>query len=1390
MKKKFIKYSIAVDIGTNSIGWAIIGEDYILLKINRHDAWGVILFDSAETAATRRGYRSSRRRIERRRERIRLLQELLAEEVGAVDEKFYVRLKESSYHLGEGRYFRSNRYNLFEDKDYTDVQYFHDYPTIYHLRERLVKDDSKADIRLVYLALHHIIKYRGHFLNEGDVNAAGSSPEVAAEELFALLASGDEVGGAETDLRYADKTQAFVAALKNTKESKSKRYESACVVLAQAENKKCVAAVAKAAVGLKFDLSDLLCLEDEDRIKGEDGKDVKLSFTDGDLEQKRDGLLGDCAGRAPIFEAAEKLYAAIELDRVLRGKKLLCEAMTDKFAKHGRDLALLRKLIRAIGDKELYNGFFRKSDGASYTGYVGDKRYGFYGGAKDKCVKISRADLYKRIKDIMDKYVPDGEEKSYVLSEIEKEDFLPLVTSKDNAYIPYQLNLKELNAILENQGKFHPCLAKNADKIRALLTFRRPYYIGTLKGAFSWANGVDIPANKRLTPWNFFQVLGEEGKDKLAENFISRMTNDCFLIEGESALPCASMLYQKYVLLNEINKLKFNDKPISVEQKKEIYALCRKRKSVKKTDIAHCMRVKFGIAVDPEKISGFSDEKKLTANLSTYIDFVKMFGEEFVEKNFDACEEVVRVLTIFNDADIRKKRINALKVFDGFEEKLAKKKYSGWGKYSRKALYGTLGKDGRCVLDIMYETNQHINEILWKDEYGFKEKFIREEEEITKFSYDRHVRDLRMSPVVKRGVWNTLSLIEEIVKEVGCPPSHIYVETTQEIGQKKRTKSRYEQIKKLYKEIEDEGKRYSQDIAECQAELKKHENTPEDLDSEKFYLWLRQLGRSMYSDNKIDFRRIKDCEVDHIVPRSAKAIPDDSLENKVLVLKGENQDKGGMLGISPAIILKMRSFWEFLYKNGLIGSKKFKALQKTDYSEAELRGFAGRQLNDTGYIVSSVRELLKRRFPQADVRGVKPKLSSIMRKKFAEEGYSGFYKIRDLNDFHHAKDAYLAAVLGQFTTKAFPYWGQSEYCKDLKDKIEKLYSTERRLSERELALEHNRLVSKRFGFIIDTMCSNERVDDETGEVAWGEHMLENVLRTMARNTCRVVKKKEFMANGDFYDQTVYSPKSSKKDLIPLKSEGGEDMPTRFYGGYSSEKPAYFAVIRYKEKGKTAYAFGGVPVRELIKGADAVTECIRQEYGEDAEAVRKIYKYQMVDYEGQKFYITGVEELQNAEEIYVPGLKNEALLYLAERKKIRVLSGEEPFYETQKDIEKIDPEFRWQYERHDYTKEFNDFIKQYCNVVKMKQPKFNDLAVKLEELLANGSLPGALTWEERIELLGQLMHVSSAGSGVVVLNKKLNGGRYGRVRQRNDFIQKAIFIDQSVTGLFVRTQKEV
>ena len=57
--------------------------------------------------------------------------------------------------------------SVLKEHGYDDVKYYTDYPTIYHLRKHLLETKEKADPRFIYLALHHMMKYRGHFLFEG-----------------------------------------------------------------------------------------------------------------------------------------------------------------------------------------------------------------------------------------------------------------------------------------------------------------------------------------------------------------------------------------------------------------------------------------------------------------------------------------------------------------------------------------------------------------------------------------------------------------------------------------------------------------------------------------------------------------------------------------------------------------------------------------------------------------------------------------------------------------------------------------------------------------------------------------------------------------------------------------------------------------------------------------------------------------------------------------------------------------------------------------------------------------------------------------------------------------------------------------------------------------------
>lgn len=51
-----------------------------------------------------------------------------------------------------------------------------------------------------------------------------------------------------------------------------------------------------------------------------------------------------------------------------------------------------------------------------------------------------------------------------------------------------------------------------------------------------------------------------------------------------------------------------------------------------------------------------------------------------------------------------------------------------------------------------------------------------------------------------------------------------------------------------------------------------------------------QNGQCMYTKQELNLNGyLKDCEIDHIIPQSV--YDEDSLDNKVLVLKGANQEK-------------------------------------------------------------------------------------------------------------------------------------------------------------------------------------------------------------------------------------------------------------------------------------------------------------------------------------------------------------------------------------------------------------------------------------------------------------------------------------------------------------------
>jgi len=163
--EKAEKIFIGLDIGTESVGYALTDQNYQVPRHGGKPLMGVRLFDAAETAENRRVQRATKVRLKRVKQRIVFLQELLEHKIEEIDPLFFIRLKASSYWQDDKKVMGLNEgdlNSLFADVAYTDKDFYNQFKTLYHLRQFLCDENNwiekTPDIRLVYLACHHILK--------------------------------------------------------------------------------------------------------------------------------------------------------------------------------------------------------------------------------------------------------------------------------------------------------------------------------------------------------------------------------------------------------------------------------------------------------------------------------------------------------------------------------------------------------------------------------------------------------------------------------------------------------------------------------------------------------------------------------------------------------------------------------------------------------------------------------------------------------------------------------------------------------------------------------------------------------------------------------------------------------------------------------------------------------------------------------------------------------------------------------------------------------------------------------------------------------------------------------------------------------------------------------
>ena len=1167
------KQYIGLDLGTNSVGWAVTNEEYKVEKAKGKLLYGSRIFEAGKDASERRAYRSTRRRLKRRKDRIALLQSLFAEPISKIDFEFFQRLNESAYY-GGGKTVKG-KFSLFNDKGFSDKEYYEKYPTIYHLRKELIENPEKKDVRLLYLALHHMIKYRGNFLLQGQkLNNEGSQDTTYIVGLFNKINDYYLAHDINTNLDL-NNPETFVSSLllcrgkSNTKNELIKIFDTKDKLCKNLLN-----VLAGGSVAVKSLYEGII---DCDGIEPAKIQMSKASFEEDD-KPKLMSYLGE---DGELIETLNLIYSWIQFKRILNGSQYYSFAMVERYNQYKKDLADLKHLYRTYLTSEDYKNMFRISSDKlnNYTAYnrgtqYGDKKRYAKGCNYADFIKAVSKDLEKNADKLSIKktdeagnvFLIKNEAYKNILNRLSQEDFLKKIVTTDNGVLPYQINKLELEKILENQSRYYDFLTikdgeyTTIDKIIKLLEYRIPYYVGPLNAhstkesgeGFAWAVRKQ---DGKVTPWNFKEMIDE---DKSETRFIRNMTNKCSYLLGEDVLPKESITYQKYMVLNELNNIRMNGERLSVELKKEIFnnLFCERKKvtinTLRKFIVAsgRCSQTDSSEVV----ISGLADDFK--SSMSTYIDFKKIIGKVDIN-NIDMLEAIVNWMTISPDIKRVQKRISE-NYHDRLNESqisaISHLKFQGWGKFSKKLLdsedisyVDPVQGEELSIINLLLNTKLNFMEILNNKQYCISDRISDFNSEIGVENHkvgNDDVDELYISPTVKRPVKQTLKIIRELKKVTKKNPDRIFVEVTRERLDENRRKtpdSRKNQLLKLFQENKKAIQKTVDNYNELIAEINGKDVGK--LRQDKLFLYFSQLGKDMYTGKPIDIEELsgRKYDIDHIYPQSL--IKDDSLTNRVLVSKESNARKKDTYPFVENIDDGTRGMWKNLRNMKLISSEKYNRLIRNSVISAEeLSGFIAKQIVTTSQAMKAVINLLQTEYPESKVIWSKGGHVSKFRQKFE------LLKSREANDYHHAKDAYLNIVVGNiFYTKY--------------TKMSFIEMAQKKLTDEKYSINPKNIYNNDIPGAWNITGKSKTIDIVKKYMSYN-----NVLFTVM----------PYIKKGEFYSQNL-SCKGDNSSLAPIKESGTLSDVTK-YGGYNSSTIAYYFVVESDgKKGKRKRTIESLPI---------------------------------------------------------------------------------------------------------------------------------------------------------------------------------------------------------------------
>ena len=1206
-------YYLGLDMGTSSVGWAVTDQNYQLLRKKGKDMWGIREFDEANSAADRRSHRIDRRRRQRQTARIGLLKEYFADAIMAVDENFFIRLENSKYFLEDKDQKLHSKNGIFDDDNYKDVDYYREYPTIFHLRKALLDlkgEGTVYDVRLVYLALLNMFKHRGHFLLSTENEELNTEQiDIAYQELIELVNRDYELG------LECKPLEGVISIISDKETGRKRKHEAMIELFGIAKSNKKANEFLKCMCGLSVNANVILNPDAEEK--------VPLCFHDFSYTDKIPELmeqLGDTS--YAVVEQMKIIYDYAILAGTLKGYDYLSLARVDAYEKHSQDLKCLKELYRKYKTPQEYDEMFRSNKDGTYSAYVNSLNSSDSTAESKKYRRNMKGrkveDLYKTIQKAFKDNTEDSQVQ-YVFKQIEEEQFLPKQLTGANGIIPNQVHKKEMERILKNAENYLPFLKETdeseltvSERILRLFSFQIPYYVGPL-GKHSKTGWAVRSEEGSILPWNIEEKLDMKAT---SEKFIEHLIRSCTYISGEKVMPKASLAYERYCVLNEINNIRIDGERIETELKQRLYKECFcKGKRITRKQLCKFLEAQ-GAIQSAEQVTGI--DITINNSLSSYGKMYAIFGEKLKEDKYrDIAEDIIYWGTIFADSRERfqshlAKYVEQDILTESDVKRISGYKFKDWGRFS-KALLELQGCDKSTgelisISQAMWENSLNFMELVNSDAFTFKEaleeKKKRAVSSLADFKYE-DLEDYYFSSPVKRMVWQTILVVREIEQVMGCTPRRVFVEMTrndEEKGDRGRKASRGNQLLEAYKNIKNtEIHNWKEEISAADSSGK--------LRSKKLYLYYMQMGRDMYTGEEIDLARLFDdnlYDIDHIYPRHY--VKDDSIiNNLVLVNKAANEHlKKDLYPIPQQIVAnpKVHELWSVLHRSKLISDEKYSRLMsRTPFTEKQMGDFIARQLVETSQGTKGVAELLKQLMSGMGTEVVYAKASNVS--DFRNK--NGFIKSRLVNDFHHAHDAYLNIVVGNV------YY--TKFTKNPWNFIQKDYARDK----------------KKNHYNLDKMFTWDVVrGDETAWIAKTdktEGTIAIVRKVLSKNT-PLMTRMNFEQHGEIANATLYSAKKAKSEnYFALKTSDERMADVKKYGGYTSASIAYYFIVRHREGKKQNISIEGLPLyqkRAVEKTADGLEQYCSSKLGyENVEILcRKLKIQSLLEVNGYRMHLSG------------------------------------------------------------------------------------------------------------------------------------------------------------------------